>query len=100
MQKITVLELKQWMDEKKNFQLIDVREEYEFEEVNMGGHLIPLGEIPSRMHEIDRNRPVVIHCRSGKRSQTAIQFLQEQGYDNLYNLEGGIIAWLEFQNNQ
>ncbi|MCX8080095.1 MAG: rhodanese-like domain-containing protein [Bacteroidia bacterium] len=94
MRHITVSELKQWMESKKDFQLIDVREEFEYEEINMGGHLIPLAELPDRMNEIDRNKDVVVHCRSGKRSQNAIQFLESHGYTNLYNLEGGILAWL------
>jgi rhodanese-related sulfurtransferase len=94
MKQITPRELKQWIESKKDFQLIDVREEYEYDEANMGGHLIPLGELPARYEEVDKTKDVVVHCRSGKRSELAIQFLESMGYTNLYNLEGGIVAWM------
>lgn len=94
MKEISVQELREWMNNGEDFQLVDVREHHEFEEANMNGHLIPLGEIPTRFSEIEKDKKVVIHCRSGMRSANAIQYLQAQGYDNLYNLEGGIIAWL------
>ena len=75
------------------FTLIDVREPYEFEEKNLGGILIPLGELPARYQEIPKDHQVIIHCKSGVRSAHAIAYLQEQhGYDNLYNLRGGILA--------
>jgi adenylyltransferase/sulfurtransferase len=93
MKQITPRELKQWIESGKDFQLIDVREEYEYDEANMGGHLIPLAELPARYEEVDKTKDVVVHCRSGKRSELAIQFLESMGYSNLYNLEGGIVAW-------
>jgi adenylyltransferase/sulfurtransferase len=99
MKQITPRELKQWIESKKDFQLIDVREEYEYDEANMGGHLIPLGELPSRYEEVDKTKDVVVHCRSGKRSELAIQFLESMGYTNLYNLEGGIVAWINEAGN-
>jgi rhodanese-related sulfurtransferase len=96
MKEITVQELKQLKDTSADFQLIDVREEYEFDEANLGGKLIPLGEILNHVDEIDRNKQVVVHCRSGKRSATAIQALETQhGFTNLYNLKGGILAYIE-----
>jgi rhodanese-related sulfurtransferase len=96
MKEISVKELKQLQDSKADFQLIDVREEHEFDEANLGGHLIPLGDILNRADEVNKDRQVVIHCRSGKRSATAIQALESQhGYTNLYNLKGGILAYIE-----
>jgi rhodanese-related sulfurtransferase len=96
MKEITVQNLKQLKDTNADYQLIDVREEHEFEEVNLGGHLIPLGDILNRANEISKDKKVVVHCRSGKRSATAIQALESNlGYDNLYNLKGGIVAYME-----
>jgi sulfur-carrier protein adenylyltransferase/sulfurtransferase len=96
MKEITAAELKKLKDENADFQLIDVREEYEHDEVNIGGKLIPMGEALSRVDEIDRDRQVVVHCRSGKRSASVIQALEQQhGFTNLYNLKGGILAYLE-----
>ncbi len=98
MKEINVSELKAWMNAGEPFQLIDVREPFEFDEANMNGHLIPLGEVPTRFEEINKEGKVVIHCRSGKRSANAILYLeQNHQYDNLYNLEGGILAWLDAQ---
>lgn len=96
MKEVTVQELKQLKDSNANFQLIDVREEHEFDEANLNGLLIPLGDILDRAEEIVKDKQVVIHCRSGKRSATAIQALETQlGYTNLYNLKGGILAYNE-----
>ncbi len=93
---ITVLELKQLMDEKKDFQLIDVREQFEYDTSNLGAELIPLGNILLEADKINKDKIVVIHCRSGARSAAAIMQLQQQmGFDNLYNLKGGILAWIE-----
>ena len=92
----TVTELKQMLDAKENFQLIDVREEHEFEICNLNGELIPMGEIPDNVEKISKDKPVVVHCRSGKRSGNVIQYLESNfGYTNLYNLEGGILAWAD-----
>jgi len=91
---ITILELKEWMAEKVDFQLIDVREEFEHEIFNIGGELIPSGEILENAERINRAKKVVIYCRSGARSAKAIEQLQGLGgFDNLYNLEGGMLAW-------
>ncbi|MGJ8660999.1 MAG: ThiF family adenylyltransferase [Bacteroidota bacterium] len=95
MKEITVKDLKTMQDANEDFQLVDVREVSEFNEVNMGGDLIPLGEISSRFSEISRDKKVIIHCKMGGRSANAVQYLQQNhGYDNLYNLQGGIIAWI------
>lgn len=91
---ITILELKKWMAEKADFQLIDVREDFENEIFNIGGTLIPSRQVLENVERINRNRKVVIYCRSGARSARVIEQLQELGgFDNLYNLEGGMLAW-------
>ncbi|MDX2195078.1 MAG: rhodanese-like domain-containing protein [Cytophagales bacterium] len=96
MNEITVTELKEWMDAKKDFQLIDVREKHEFEIAQIGGLLIPLGTIPNHIDQISKDKPVVIHCRSGKRSANAIEYLEHNhGFTNLLNLKGGILAWAD-----
>jgi adenylyltransferase/sulfurtransferase len=96
MKEITPQELKDLINSKADFQLIDVREEYEHEEVNINGELIPMGEILERSAEVSKDKQVVIHCRSGKRSATVINALENQhGFTNLYNLKGGILAYIE-----
>jgi adenylyltransferase/sulfurtransferase len=93
---ITVQELKQLFDSKADFQLIDVREDYEFEIANLNGELIPLGTILQNVDKISKDKQVVVHCRSGKRSADAIRVLEERfGFDNLYNLKGGILAYAD-----
>jgi rhodanese-related sulfurtransferase len=94
MNEITVQQLKKMIDDRVEFQLIDVREDYEFDQANLGGKLIPLGNIVDRHEEIRNDIPVVVHCRSGARSATAIKALENRfGYNNLSNLKGGILAW-------
>lgn len=96
MKSITVEELKELIDSKADFQLIDVREPYEYEEANINGELIPLGEIPVRHEEISKEKQVIMQCRSGVRSANAVQFLEQNfGFTNLYNLDGGILAWIK-----
>ena len=94
MKEVTVQELKQMFDSNEDFQLIDVREEYEFEISNLGGELIPVGSILEHADQISKDKTVVIHCRSGQRSKTAIMNLEEKfGFKNLFNLRGGILAY-------
>jgi adenylyltransferase/sulfurtransferase len=96
MKEITVQELKKLVDEKANFQLIDVREQHEFDEANLNGLLIPMGEVMDHLDEIAKDKQVVVHCRSGKRSATVINALESQhGFTNLYNLKGGILAYID-----
>jgi rhodanese-related sulfurtransferase len=95
MQEITVQELKEKMDNGEDFQLIDVREDFEYETSNIGGLLIPLGGILIEADKISKDKPVVVMCRSGKRSAAAIMQLEQKGYTNLSNLQGGILAWAE-----
>ena len=96
MKEITVIELKQMIDQNIDFQLVDIREEYEYEICNLGGELIPMGNMMSELEKISKDKTVVIHCRSGGRSEQMIQVLRLRfGYDNLFNLKGGILAWAE-----
>ncbi len=95
MKEISVQELKDKMDAGEDFQLIDVREDFEYEMSNLGGELIPLGGIMIESGKIEKNKPVVIMCRSGKRSAAAIMQLEQQGFKDLYNLKGGILAWAD-----
>ncbi len=93
-EEIEVTELKELIDSGADFQLIDVREAYEYDIANLQGELIPLSKIAEQSKQIDRNKKVVIHCRSGKRSADAIRELQNlYHFDNLYNLKGGILEW-------
>ena len=93
---ITVQDLKQWLDENKDFTLIDVRNPDEFKYANIEGTLIPMSEIPERVSEFPVNKTVVVHCHHGSRSKKVIAWLQEQNEEyELYNLEGGIHAWSE-----
>ncbi len=93
MQEITVKDLKQKIDNKEYFQLIDVRETFEYEMSNLGGENIPLAGILIEADRISKDKPVIVHCRSGKRSAIAVMQLERLGYTNLYNLRGGILAW-------
>jgi adenylyltransferase/sulfurtransferase len=90
---MTVKELKQRFDAGEDVQLIDVREPYEFQIAQIGGKLIPQNDVPQRLAEIDRDREVVVHCRSGARSQRIAEFLKQSGFPHVTNLAGGILAW-------
>lgn len=91
---ISVKELKQLIDAKKDFQLIDVREPDEHHFCNIGGELIPLGTVLQQIDRIDKEKTVVVYCRSGRRSGEIIDQLQNRfGLKNLVNLTGGILAW-------
>jgi rhodanese-related sulfurtransferase len=94
MKEITVTELKQKLDSKEDIQLIDVREAYEYEIANIGAELIPMAELMDHADRISRDKPVIIHCRSGVRSASIIMNLEKKfGFTNLYNLKGGILAY-------
>ena len=90
---ITPMELKSRLDRGDDLYILDVREPHEYQICNLDGHLIPLGELPRRVHELDSSREIVAHCRSGKRSADAVQFLQKAGFRKIWNLKGGILAW-------
>lgn len=93
MNEITVEELKAKIDNKEDFQLIDVREPFEYETSNLGGENIPLADVLLEQDKISKDKPVIVQCRSGKRSAQAILLLEQEGFDNLSNLKGGILAW-------
>jgi adenylyltransferase/sulfurtransferase len=89
---ISVEELKQRLDAKEDFVLLDVREPHEYQICNLNGVLIPLNDLPRRVHELDPSKEMVVHCRSGARSARAVGFLQHAGF-KAKNLAGGILAW-------
>ena len=92
---ITVDELKERMDKGEKINLIDVREQFEFDEFNLGGKLIPLGTLPNSLEQIDslKDKEVIVHCKSGSRSAAAKQFLSQHGFTNVRNLTGGVTEW-------
>lgn len=94
---ITVQELKQKLDAGENFVFLDVREPWENAEFNLGAQLIPLSVLPNRMWELEgyKNEEIVVHCRSGARSGMAQAMMQAQGFTNVKNLTGGVMAWQE-----
>lgn len=93
---ISVQQLKELKDKNADFQLIDVREPYEYQIVEIGGQLIPLATVAENAHQIEKIKPVIIHCRSGMRSAKAILELETLfGFENLYNLVGGVLAYAD-----
>lgn len=95
---ITAVELKERLDRGDSLELVDVREPHEWEIGNLssnGAKLIPLNDLPNRVDEIARSGEVVVYCRSGARSARAANFLRDQGFENVLNLDGGILAWSE-----
>lgn len=92
---ISVKELKQKMDNGEDVFVLDVREPHEYEVANIGVPLIPLGELPERYAELDKDADIAIHCKTGSRSADAVQLLQNAGFEHVYNVAGGITAWSE-----
>ncbi|HEX4758653.1 MAG TPA: molybdopterin-synthase adenylyltransferase MoeB [Terracidiphilus sp.] len=92
---LPVKELKRRLDAGEDIFVLDVREPYEYQIANIGATLIPQNDVPKRMAEIDRDREIVVHCRSGSRSQRIAEYLAQQGYPNVKNLAGGILAWAD-----
>ncbi len=89
-------EVKRWYDTGRDFYVLDVREPHEYQICKLpDSHLIPLGELPRRVHELDSSVEIVAHCRSGKRSAEAVDFLRKAGFRKVWNLKGGILAWSE-----
>ena len=86
-------EVKARLDRGDDLFILDVREPHEYQICNLHGYLIPLGELPRRVHELDSSREIVAHCRSGKRSAEAVEFLRKAGFRKIWNLKGGILAW-------
>jgi sulfur-carrier protein adenylyltransferase/sulfurtransferase len=90
---ISPRELKSRLDRGDDLFILDVREPHEYQICNLGGHLIPLGELSRRVNELDSSREIVAHCRSGKRSAEAVEFLRSAGFRKVLNLKGGILGW-------
>ncbi|MEI7979418.1 MAG: rhodanese-like domain-containing protein [Bacteroidota bacterium] len=95
MSDITTDELKQRMDASEKLIIFDVREPHEYEEFNIGATLIPLGELPNRITELEnlKDQEIIVHCRSGARSNNAKMFLEDAGFTNVRNLLGGMLDW-------
>lgn len=93
MKTISVDELQEKLNNEDDFQFIDVREQGEYDQANLGGEFLPMSTITQNIDKISKDKDVVIMCRSGNRSGQVVMFLEEQGFKNLYNLEGGILAW-------
>ncbi|MEO1023517.1 MAG: rhodanese-like domain-containing protein [Bacteroidota bacterium] len=95
MKEITVEELKAKKDQNESFFLLDVREPVEYHVSNIEGELIPLGELPSRVAELNphKDAEVIVMCRAGGRSAKAVEFLEAQGFSSISNLKGGMKAW-------
>jgi adenylyltransferase/sulfurtransferase len=87
-------ELKRRLDAGEDIFILDVREPHEYQICNIGGHLIPLGDLPKRVCELDSSREIVVHCKSGGRSAKAVEFLRQAGFERASNLTGGILAWV------
>jgi sulfur-carrier protein adenylyltransferase/sulfurtransferase len=92
---MTPRELKQRLDRGDDLFVLDVREPHEYQICNINGYLLPLGDLPRRVNELDSSREIVAHCRSGKRSADAAEFLRKAGFRKIWNLKGGILAWAD-----
>jgi adenylyltransferase/sulfurtransferase len=92
---MTPEELKQRLDAGDDLFVLDVREPNEYQICNLGGHLIPLNDLPKRVSELDSSREIVVHCKMGGRSAKAVDFLRQSGFGKVHNLAGGIQAWAE-----
>ena len=94
MKECTVQELQRLIEENEDHQLIDVREPHEYDICNIGGELIPMAQVPHSLEKISKEKKVIVHCRTGGRSRQIIMWLEKNhGFDNLYNLQGGITEW-------
>lgn len=96
---ITVEELKERLEKGEDLHFYDVREEHEYEEDNLGAILIPLGELPDHLDGLEalKDEEIIIHCRSGARSGKAARYLESQGFSNVRNVLGGILAYRELE---
>ena len=100
MQDITVQELKDRMDKQEDLFIVDVREPWEYQEFNIGAKLMPLGSFQTAVNELSdwKDKEVILHCKSGGRSGAAKNFLMAQGFTNVRNLLGGMMAWQAMSN--
>jgi rhodanese-related sulfurtransferase len=96
---ITVQELRERIDKGEELNIIDVRELWEYEEYNIGGRLIPLGELQGKLDDLDElhDKEVIVHCKAGARSAAAQALMIQNGFKNVRNLLGGMMAWQELQ---
>ena len=92
---IAAEDLQQLRESKADFFLLDVREPHEVERATLGGLNIPLANVARQLDDIPRDRKVVVHCKLGGRSAKAVTALRQLGYDDIWNLQGGIQAWSE-----
>ena len=92
---ITAEELKALRDAGDDFELIDVREQTEFDAVNLDGRLVPLGSLEEAIPELSKDAHVVVHCHAGGRGAKAVEQLRKAGFENAWNLRGGILAWID-----
>jgi adenylyltransferase/sulfurtransferase len=90
---ITAVELKKRLDNNDDIFVLDVREPHEYQIANLGAKLIPLNDLPARAGELDKDAEIIVHCKSGGRSQKASEFLAQNGFKKVWNLAGGITAW-------
>jgi rhodanese-related sulfurtransferase len=97
MEDITVKELKEKLDKEESFILIDVREPHEHQEFNVGGRLIPVGTLPTQLSQLEghKDEEIVVYCRSGNRSGMAKQYMEQNGFNKVRNLLGGMLKWQE-----
>lgn len=94
-EEVTVNELLELQEQKKDLLVLDVREPSEYETDNINGKLIPLGQLADRLDELDRDQLIIVHCKTGGRSSRAVAYLMSEGFKNVKNLKGGITAWRE-----
>jgi rhodanese-related sulfurtransferase len=94
---ITTEELKGKLDNKEDFLFLDVREQHEFDQFNLGAKLIPLNTLPAALSDLEphKEKEIIIHCRSGARSGNAKNYLIQMGYKNVRNLLGGVLRWID-----
>lgn len=94
---ITVFELSEKLNNNEELFILDVREPYEHKISNIGGTLIPLGELEDRLSEIEsyKDKEVIVYCRSGSRSARACEIMQMEGFTNVWNLRGGVNHWAQ-----
>ncbi len=95
MNEITAEDLVQLQKQQEKYLLLDVREPFEHNICNIGGKLIPMGELADRIAELDSQQHIIIYCKHGSRGLRAMAFLASQGFDHVSNLAGGIMAWIE-----
>lgn len=95
MEDITAEDLKSRLDKNEKFVFLDVREDWEYDDDNLGAKNIPLGDLPGRLDELEefKDQEIIVHCRSGARSGNAKKFLESKGYSKVRNVLGGILAF-------